>query len=405
MMRRHLAVRVTGVAALAALLAACTGDIGPHHPDSEGGETSGGSGDSSGPGGGTEGFTDITTLSAEQTEQYLGKLAPPFVGRVLDADERAAIADEAGAAIEPILLGWTAEPAFAKAARALIEQRLNTSGTKEGIDLNLPGNLAEHVVANDRPWSELLTSETCYDAEDQAIECDSGAPYTAGVLTTRGYLMSRASRFNLTRSSTLMRGFLCVGYPQDVGLQPRIEKDRLIPMFQAETAEEQTVEEAKSGFGNGAGCFTCHSQFSLHAQMFVKFDEQGLWQEAADGIQDPEGELGRSLNGLMASHLADPAEAREETSQFLGQEVANLAEAAKVLVEHPLFLGCAARNALEYGLMLDTSVDIDPELLERIGEAASASDSDPTFGSIFVATFIDPDIVRATVVSLTGEEP
>jgi hypothetical protein len=261
------------------------------------------------------------------------------------------------------------------------------------------------VVANDRPWSELLTSETCYDAEDQAIECDSGAPYTAGVLTTRGYLMSRASRFNLTRSSTLMRGFLCVGYPQDVGLQPRIEKDRLIPMFQAETAEEQTVEEAKSGFGNGAGCFTCHSQFSLHAQMFVKFDEQGLWQEAADGIQDPEGELGRSLNGLMASHLADPAEAREETSQFLGQEVANLAEAAKVLVEHPLFLGCAARNALEYGLMLDTSVDIDPDLLERIGEAASASDSDPTFGSIFVATFIDPDIVRATVVSLTGEEP
>ncbi|MEJ7733318.1 MAG: hypothetical protein WKG00_29500 [Polyangiaceae bacterium] len=405
MMRLHLSARVMGLAAMAALLGACIGDIGDHHPESEGGETSGGSGDSTGPGGGTEGFTDITTLSAEQTQQYLGKLAPPFVGRVLSAKEQASVADKGGAAIEPILLGWTEEPAFAKAARALIEQRLSTSGTKEGVDMNLPGNLAEHVVAHDLPWSQLLTSESCYDAEDQVIECDSGAPYTAGVLTTRGYLMSRASRFNLTRSSTMMRGFLCVGYPQDDEVQPRIDKERLIPMFRALTPEEQTVEEAKSGFGNGSGCYTCHGQFSLHAQMFVKFDAKGLWQDAADGIQDPEGELGRSLNGLMASHLDNPDEARLETSQFLGQEVANLSEAAKVLTKHPLFLGCAARNALDYGLMLDTSVDIHPELLARIGAAASASDSDPTFGSIFVATFIDPDIVRATVLSLTGEEP
>lgn len=397
-------LRLPWLVAMAALLGACIGDIGDHHEGIEdGGENpSGGSGT---PGGGTEAFTDITTLSAEKTEAYLAKLAPPFVGRVLSADERAEIADKGGAAIEPVLLGWTEEPAFALAARALIEQRLNTSGSKQGVDMNLPGNLAEHVVSNDRPWSELLTSDVCYDAEGAEMECDTGAPYTAGLLTTRGYLMSRASRFNLTRSSTLMRGFLCVGYPQDESLQPRIDKERLIPMFQAETAEEQTVEEAKSGFGNGAGCFTCHSQFSLHAQMFVKFDDQGLWQETADGIQDPEGELGRSLNGLMASHLEDPAEAKEENSQFLGEEVANLSEAAKVLVKHPNFLACAARNTLEYGLMLDTSVDISTKLLERIGDAASASDSDPTFGSIVVATFIDPDIVRATVVALTGEEP
>ncbi len=34
-------------------------------------------------------------------------------------------------------------------------------------------------------------------------------------------------------------------------------------------------QEAKSGFGNGFACYNCHSQFGAHAQLFVKFDEQG----------------------------------------------------------------------------------------------------------------------------------
>ena len=124
------------------------------------------------------------------------------------------------------------------------------------IDFGLPGNLAAYLVKNDRPWSEIITASDCYDAAGKAIKCDSGAPYGAGVLTTRAILLSRSGRFNLTRASTITRTFACKTYPIDPEeLQPRVDKTWLIDMFQANNPEEQTVEEARNGFGNGFGCY------------------------------------------------------------------------------------------------------------------------------------------------------
>ena len=348
---------------------------------------------------------DPADLDAETTLAYLNKIAPPMVGRVLAKSETDMVTARGGAAIEDVVRGFTQDPGFVRAARTIVEQKLNVSGNDGDIDFDLPGNIVVHAVKNGLPWSTILTADTCYDASDAPIACDSGAPYVAGVLTTRGYLKSRASRFNLTRSSTLMRAFACRGYPQEDSLQPRIDIERLIPMFRALTPAEQTEEKAKGGFGNGEGCYTCHGQFSLHAQLFVKFDQDGVYHPEADGIQDPTGELGRSTHGLMASHLDDPNEAKSEESAIFGQPVANLAEAAKVIAANPVFPECAVRNILEYSLLIQNpDKNVNPALLKAVANEAKSFDADPTFDDLVIATFTAPGVIEGVLANLNGTD-
>ncbi len=337
-------------------------------------------------------------ISAAAAKSYLSKVVQPVVGRVLRADERARIDAEAGGAIAPIVSSWAREPGFVKSVRRFMEIGLQVSGQKSDVDFDLPGNLVEHVLVSGKPWSEILTSATCYDAQLQQRPCDTGAPFGAGVLTTRAYLIARASRFNLTRSSALMKNFACQVYPQDETLQPRIEKTRLIPMFQAETPEQQADDRARSGFGNGFACYGCHGQFSLHAQLYVKFDSVGHYVASADGQQDPQGELGRSLNGLMASHLLNPAEAASEHSNMFGHDVANLAEAARVVAGQSTFVPCAARRYLDFVLAVPfDTIDYQPELFEQV--AASAG-PDPQFGQIAEALLTHPVVIQSIASSL-----
>lgn len=357
--------------------------------------------------GGTSGKKPLPfMLSAANAELYLAKLAPPIVGRVLTKQERERIAREQGNAIRPIVTEWTKEAGFVQAARNMIELKLSVSGARDGVDFGLPGNLAAHLVRSEQPWSKIITDDKCRDKDGGELACDTGAPYAAGVLTTRAYLVSRASRFNLTRSSALLKTFACRVYPQEETLQPRIPKEKLIPMFRALTLEEQTDERAKSGFGNGSGCYTCHGQFSAHAQLFVKFDEQGKWVKDATGLQDEAGELGRSKDGLMASHFVEPTAAASERSQVFGKEVANLAEAARVITESPVFLECAARNVVEYGLGLTKPPELEPDLLGSLAaRARTFGGADPSLGAITVATLTHDDIQRAVVKMLTGTTP
>lgn len=348
---------------------------------------------------------DISALSAGEAQAYLSLIVQPLLGRVLSSSERTALSTGGGAAVSPIIRAWATAPELAEGARRLIQQKLSVSGARDGIDFELPGHLAAYVVAHDLPWSTLITADHCVSAEGISIPCDTGAPYTAGVLTTRAFLVSRSSRFNLTRSSALVRTFICRKYPIDEALQPRLPKEALIPMFRAVSAEEQTDPRAQSGFGNGHGCYTCHGQFSAHAQLFVKFDAQGRWQADADGLQDPAGELGRSTRGLMASHLIDPLAAQEERSQVLGTPVENLAGAAQVIAASPVFAECAARNLLELALGLDAASEVDPRLLRDIAVAARRQSIDPTLGQLLIETFTHPRVVEATMKSLAGGLP
>lgn len=349
--------------------------------------------------GGTEGETlpppdPTTAFDAAQIQAYLRQLAPYFAARELSAEELGTIEAAKFEAVQPIVRGWTEEALFPRAARRLIAQKLSVSGTRDDIDFDLPGNLAEHVVRENLPLSTLLTADYCIDAAGAKTTCDTGAPFTAGVLGTRAFMASRASRFNLTRASTMLRTFACQHYPMQEALEPRIARERLIPLFQVDQQDAGTET-----FGNGSACYSCHGQFGPHAQLFVRFAEDGRYREDATGIQDEEGELGRAKDGLFASHLLNPEEAKGDRSQMFGKPVQNLGEAAKVLAESPTFVSCQVENLFEYALRLPTTAVPDPAVLAEILEGAGAN---PTFGALVVATFSHPRVVSAVVSATVG---
>lgn len=346
--------------------------------------------------------------TADEARIYLETLSPMVVGRLLNMDEDNLIHHFGPAAIVPIIEAWIHEPAFAETARAMMQVKLAASGVKDGVDWELPGNLAAFIARNDQPYHRLITADHCADAAGAPVPCDTGAPYTAGVLTTRAYLMANASRFNLRRARRMMFNFACEIYPMDVAVQPPIAKADLIPMFQAQSLEEQTVPEAANGFGNGGDCYKCHSQFSAHAQLYVRFAEDGTWRADATGLQAPKPEeLGRSENGLFASHFASPTAAPKEVSQMLGIPVSTLVEGARVLADAPGFDACAARNVLEYtfGMSEAEAKEIDRKLLAELSVQAGERDvrlrpdthDGPTFGDLFVVALTHPRVIQVVL--------
>lgn len=359
--------------------------------------------------GGMDPAPELEPLTTEEVRFYLGMLAPALAGRSLTYDENARIQAEGEDAIIPLIDAWTLSPGFADSMRDMVQNELQASGERDGIDFELPGNLVAQVVTDGLPWSTILTADYCVDALGAMIECDTGAPFEAGVLATRAYLIPNKGRFNLTRALRMLEVFACRGYPMEPDVQIPLEKDIFIPMFRAQTPEEQTEEEALGGFGNGAGCYTCHSQFGAHAQFFVKFDSDGLWQGTATGLQ-AEGlqdngqpyELGTSYNGLNASHFNDPLDAASEQSQMFGETVANLREAAEVMAGHPLFYSCASKNLIghAFGRESGTSEEIDQGLVTALADDVLAVSDDPTIRDIALIVFTNEDVIRAAVAGL-----
>ena len=344
-------------------------------------------------------------LSEEAVRFYLAKVAPVVAGRSLTYEEFEMIGEMGEDAIDPMVRGWVTEPGFAEAIRYLVQEQLHASGERDGVDYELPGNLAAQIAREGLPWSTILTADHCVSATGEPIECDTGAPYAAGVLATRAYLISNKGRFNLSRAKLMLETFACRVYPMETDVQPRLDKPVLIPMFRAENEEEQVVEEAKGGFGNGLGCYSCHSQFGAHAQLFVKFDENGLWRQEATGQQDPYNELGRSFDGLYTSHMFDPFKATDEASKVFGQDVANLREAGEVITDSPLFPQCTVKNlvAHAFDLKAGASEDISTELVTTVAAELAAESSDPTIAEYVTKVFTNEQVIDAVVASLESE--
>lgn len=340
-------------------------------------------------------------LTEEETRFYLAKIAPVIAGRSLSFEEFEMIGAVGEEAIIPLVHAWVSEPGFAESIRYLVQEQLHASGEREGVDYELPGNLAAQIAREGLPWSTLLTADYCVSAAGEAIECDTGAPYAAGVLATRAYLISNKGRFNLSRAKLMLETFACRVYPMETDIQPQLEKPVLIPMFRA----TDEAEDVTGGFGNGFGCYNCHSQFGAHAQLFVKFDEDGLWRDDATGQQNPYDELGRSFDGLYTSHMFDPFAAAKENSQVFGQPVANLREAAEVITDSPLFPQCTVKNlvAHAFDLHAGASSDISDDLLTSVAEELTATNTDPSIADYVIQVFTNEQVIDAVVASLGNE--
>jgi hypothetical protein len=342
-----------------------------------------------------------------QVLDYMRFLGPSLIGRVLSDDEEAKLTQGGASAVKPIVEGWVSEPGFVEAVKSMMEIRLGTNGKRGMVDYNLAGYIVAHVVKNKLPWSNILTSTSCYDESDTPMACDTGAPFSAGVLTTRGFLAGNEGRFNLGRARAMVLAFMCRDYPMEDTLQPYIDKPKLKLMFRASNAMEQQVAEVAGGFGNGLACYSCHGQFSNHSQPFVKFDKSGTWIADATGLQSMTGQLGESDRNLAASHMDAPADAASESAQWWGSPVANLAEGAAVMAKAPKFRECAVQQLLDLGVGLDLGfatgvkgLAVLPGFLSEIAAAVSAQNPDPTIQELAIATYSDVRVLAATLNGL-----
>jgi hypothetical protein len=405
-------ITIVGLASMSIAFGCATGEMegDPTPMFGEGALDDGGADDatpSDEPSGDDDGDTPpAAALTPSQVRTYLTRIAPYIAGRSLSYDEGARIDEDGEAALYDILQSWVDAPGFGDAIRDLIQNELHASGTTSAIDYELPGNLAYEAATLGLPWSTILTADYCVAADGSHIECDTGAPYAAGVLATKAYLVPNKGRFNLSRAKLMLETFACRIYPMEHDIQPPLQKAELIEMFRAENAAEQTVEEAQGGFGNGVGCYTCHSQFGAHAQLFVRFDENGTWRADATGRQDPDNELGRSFDGLYTSHFDDPLASPDETSQIFGETVANLREAGEVIGDSRLFRECTVKNLIAhpFGLAAGVSKDIDDDLVGRLTDVVEAVDPDAAIGQYVLEVFTDEQVVRTTLAALESAE-
>lgn len=333
-------------------------------------------------------------IDAFAVQTYARQLSSQLAGRPLNASERAKIAAQGEAALPEIIQSWLSNPFFAKAYRSRIEMLIGTSGERDNVDFNLPGNLAQYIVTNKLPITEILTADYCVDAKGAKTQCDTGAPFAAGVIGTRGYLMAHAGRFNLGRANAMMSAFACTHYPMSQKLQPSIPKADLITNFRIST-EEEAKQAGSTGFGNGAACYTCHGQFSAHTQFFVKFDQAGVYKADATGLQSKDLEFGRSDNGLYASHFVEEKRAADETGDMFGTKGENLSAGMKTLSSNLQFMECMVKQVVIHAFNLDSEASnkISDKFMEAVAESVPKDQA--TVSNVYLKVLTHHEMLKA----------
>jgi len=324
---------------------------------------------------------------AQKLISYLSLFSSQIAHRPLNASEIAQINAQGTNAFPAIVRAWYAEPQFLESAQMYVENLIRANGTTATVDMNIPGYLARDIARRERPYADLVTAATCVNAAGQNLACDSNAPFSAGVLTTKAFLVTKAGPYNISRAGKMVARFLCTTYPLPDAEEPKIAQAALIDQF-ATTAGVIT-------FGNGNNCYSCHSQFGHHAQFFVRFDLSGNYQLSATGVQNPAATDGFSTNGLMTSHYREPARAANESSQILGKPAANLREAGLQLAASNRFYPCAVQNLMFHFMRLPPAsvASIKPDLYVQIANQAKAVNPNPSFSHLLSAIITNQNVI------------
>ncbi len=329
------------------------------------------------------------TTTPQQALSYMSYLSSKLINRPLTSQESSLIRSQGERAFAQIIDGWSNDSRFHQSAKQFVELLLATNGSSNGINFDIPGYLGLDIARRKRPYTDLITASSCVNAQGDTTACDTGAPFNAGVLTTRAFLRKAQGAYNIGRAGRMMSEFLCTTYPLPETLEPRLRAQDMVPEF-------ATMSGAIT-FGNGNNCYSCHSQFGQHTQFFVKFDLDGTYRAGATGLQSPGATDGYSQNNLLVSHLNDPVRARDESSQILGQRAANLQEASRVIANSTLFLPCAVKHLMRHYLKLSDQnmASIKPDLFRTIAEEAKVLNQNPSFSHLIQAIVTNKSVFES----------
>lgn len=221
-------------------------------------------------------------------------------------------------------------------------------GALEGMDaqavsaavMEAPVRLVEHVVMNDRPYSEIVTAD--YTLVDPVTSVVFGVPHdpaggqwqvsyyadgrpAAGILSDSWLFTRHSSTYsnrNRGRASLVSRALLCYDF-----LSRQVEIDSSIDL-----ADEEAVAHA---IRNNAACVSCHQTLDPLAAYFSSYFPIYVPQQL-------ERYPFRFFNPAFASVF------RATEPGFFGQPGGDIRDLGARIAEDPRFSMCAARRFYSY---------------------------------------------------------
>ncbi len=215
--------------------------------------------------------------------------------------------------------------------------------------IQAPGRLAEHIVAEDRPWSEIVTAE--YTLADEIVATVWGLPYDwagsgwqqtayddgrppAGVLSD-GWVFTRMpsteNNRNRERASLIANALICHDYP---GRPVRIPPD-------IDLADESAIANA---IEDNPICVGCHQTLDPLASAFA----------VHHGLRLPEYETAYPL----AQYTPEAAES-DQPAAWYGEPIEDLQHLGQLIADDPRFSICAVRRF--YSELMQVPVEAVPQ--------------------------------------------
>ena len=206
---------------------------------------------------------------------------------------------------------WVTQPAFAESVRMLMQVKLTASGNKDGVDFELPGNLAAHG-RNDRPLQraadrELLRRRRRHGNPLRHRGAVSGRRADHARLPD-GHREPLQPASRATHDVHLRLRDL----PDGRAAAAAHQQDRSDPDVPGETAESRPCPRPPTA--SATARLLRLPRPVQRPRPAVRALRPGRPVDPdATGLQSPEKELGRSTNGLYASHFVSPLAAPQES--------------------------------------------------------------------------------------------
>ncbi|MEQ1876972.1 MAG: hypothetical protein ABL958_10030 [Bdellovibrionia bacterium] len=279
------------------------------------------------------------------------------------------------------------DPDIASQGGALLREHRNyfeMAGVQGTVNFNEPANIATFIVNNDRPYWETLTGNYCVDDNFvQTTPCSTfpddatAAANSAGIITTRGFIIRNKSPFNFHIVNMAFQKFLCAQYPDatDTGMPKTTVSDR-----------RKTFTSNSNG---GMDCFFCHRSINPKAYLFFnyfanagndmsgRFTPDGL--NSALNINTTQTDMGQRALPEDLLCVKDATGNCQTPSQVsvdvMGKPASSVRDVGKIMAQDPRFAKCATQHYVNwmFGLTYKTNLAVDMEYLVDVfmGDAAT----------------------------------
>ncbi len=223
-----------------------------------------------------------------------------------------------------------------------------------GSVMQAPLHLAEHVVTQDRPYTELVTAD--YWVMDERAATVYGATYDpagsewqqvdipderpgAGVLTDNALYVrhqSAGANYNRGRANVISRALLCQDFlTQDIDVGEGID-----------LSEPEAVANAVTEV---AACVGCHQSLDPLASHFFAFPAEPDINDYFDDIEDAGGTPSYPLPALYQPQAVDQWEqTNERPPGFFGQPTEDIGDLGRAIADDPRFSLCTAKRFYAY---------------------------------------------------------